>query len=295
MSNDPLRIITFNYVQVAYDLVVQWIHNNGHKHVLAVTTPGPVSRPTPTYIDIVKNAPRDVDILVTTRLRTVATPLIRTLAPDLILCFSFPYRITPELCQIPRFGAVNLHPAVLPAYRGPNVFRGFYDGAPEFGATLHWIAEEYDTGNILSQKAAPLPDEVTMENILPVWGPLIAETITEGIERAVAGDPGRAQDESQASYGAPFTEEERWLNLTDIQRVLQRKMTGLSFDNPDRIKVMVENEPFKVLALELLSPQTVTAKPGYCVERDEGTLTVQVADGLVKLHVEPLAAESDTN
>ncbi len=288
MTNTPLRIVTFNFAQVAYETVTQWIYNNGHKHVLAVTTPGPISRPTPEYLEIVQNAPRNVDVLVTTRLRTVATPLIRALEPDLIVCFSFPYRITLELCAIPRYGAVNLHPAVLPAYRGPNVFRALYDGAPEFGATLHWMAEDYDTGNILSQKAAPVPNEVTLENIMPVWMALTHEAIAEGIERALAGDPGQVQDEAKASYAAPFTDEEMWLDLSEPQQVLQRKMAALSFLHGDEIKAMIEDEPFTIMGLELLpSSETVTVS-GQVLERSEGSLVVRVGDGLVRLQVEPL-------
>jgi methionyl-tRNA formyltransferase len=291
MSNTPLRIVTFNFLPIAFNLASQWIQSNGHKHVLAVTTPGPLSRPTPQYKGIVENAPRHVDVLVTTRLRTVATPLIRALEPDLIVCFSFPYRITPELCAIPRYGAVNLHPAVLPAYRGPNVFRPFYDGAPEFGATLHWIAEEYDTGNILSQRSAPMPEEVTVNSIFPIWGPLMGQTLAEGIGRALAGDPGSVQDDSGATYAAPFTEEEMWLDLSEPQRVLQRKMTALSFAGAGQVKVTVENESFIVMALALLPVQESVAKPGDCVQKGENSLVVQVADGLVRLQVEPLSKE----
>ena len=294
MNTEPLKVVTFNFLPIAYDLVTQWIHDQGHQHLLAVTTPGPKSRPTPAYKGIVTNAPRNVDILVTTKLRGVATPLIRALQPDLIVCFSFPYRITPELCAIPRLGAVNLHPAVLPAYRGPNVFRSFYEGWPEFGATTHWIAEEYDTGNILSQKAAPLPEEVTPENIYSIWGPLISETLAEGLERAIAGDPGTPQDDSQASYAAPFTEAETWLDLSEPQRVIQRKVTALNFGPETLAKVRVNNESFAVTAVSLSPPQTSTAQPGTCLERNEETLLVQAADGPIRLQIKPMTGGNES-
>lgn len=47
MNTQPLKVVTFNFLPIAYDLVTQWIHDNGHQHLLAVTTPGPKSRPTP--------------------------------------------------------------------------------------------------------------------------------------------------------------------------------------------------------------------------------------------------------
>ena len=208
-------------------------------------------------------------------------------------CFSFPYRLTPELCAIPRLGAVNLHPAVLPAYRGPNVFRSFYEGWPEFGATTHWIAEEFDTGNILSQKAAPLPEEVTPENIYSIWGPLISETFAEGLERAIAGDPGIPQDDSQASYAAPFTEAETWLDLSEPQRVIQRKVTALNFGPETLAKVRVNDDSFVVTAVSLLPQQTSTAQPGTCLERNEETLLVQAADGPIRLQIKPMTGGNE--
>lgn len=144
----PLRVVTFNYNPWAFEHVRAWIVKHNHKHVLAVTTPGPKSRPTPSYTGIVEAAPRNLDVLVSTRMKTVITPTVRALRPDLILCFSFPYRLSAELCAIPKLGAVNLHPAPLPAYRGQNVLRIIYDGNP-IGAALHWVAEEFDTGNLL--------------------------------------------------------------------------------------------------------------------------------------------------
>lgn len=283
MADAPLRVVTFNFVPVAYDLVTGWIHRHGHKHILAVTTPGPTTRPTPAYRGLVNNAPRDVDILVTTRLRKVATPLIRALEPDLIVCFSFPYRITPEICAIPRFGAVNLHPALLPALRGPNVMRGFYEGHSTFGATLHWIAPEYDTGNILSQKAAPVPEEVTVDTVFPVWGRLVSEALDEGIARALAGDPGVAQDDSQATYAAPFTEEEHRIDLTEPRQVVQRKIVALAMGG-GAAQVVIEGRAHRVDGAVWVE-EASSEQPGALLAADGQSLTVQTGDGALRLNL----------
>lgn len=288
METKPLRIVTFNFLPIGYQLLTKWIHEAGHRHILAVTTPGPKSRPTPSYIDVVGAAPRDVDLLVTTRLRSVATPLIRALKPDLITCLSFPYRITPELCAIPTHGAVNVHPAVLPAYRGPNVMRQFYEGAPVFGATAHWIAEEYDTGRILSQHSAPMPEVVTVRTVLPPWGALMTAAIAEGMERAIAGDSGVEQDDAQATYAAPFTEEEKWLDWTESQRVLQRRVTALNMVGSGNAKATVDGESCQVLGLDILNKPNGGGIPGTCLERNEENAVVQVADGAVRIQLQPL-------
>ncbi len=98
----PLRVVTFNVLPLAYGVVSQWAAQAGHQIVLVVTTPGPASRRTPSYQAVLNSAAPTFDVLVTTRLRKVALPLIRALQPDLIVSFTFPYRIPPEICAIPR-------------------------------------------------------------------------------------------------------------------------------------------------------------------------------------------------
>jgi hypothetical protein len=88
-----LRIVTFNVLPLAYGAVARWAEENGHTLALVVTTPGPSTRRMPMYTRVVGMAPPTVDVLVTTRLRRVALPLIRELRPDLIVSFTFPYRI----------------------------------------------------------------------------------------------------------------------------------------------------------------------------------------------------------
>ena len=287
MSQSPLRIVTFNFAPEAYRAVRKWIIQGGHKHVLAVTTPGPLSRPTPSYTQIVEATPRDVDVLVTTRLKSVATPLIRELKPDLIFSFSFPYRIRPELCAIPTYGAVNLHPAVLPAYRGPNALRPFYEGAPIYGATAHWIAEEYDTGRILSQKGAAMPDMVTGETFAH-WFELMDETISEGMARAIAGDAGTEQNHAEATYAAPFAEEEYWLDWHDPQRVIKRKADVLNMFAPGTAKARIADEAYQVQSIELMEHSTTNEEPGTLIEKSAEAIVIQVADGQVRLVTKPI-------
>ncbi|MEM7334982.1 MAG: formyltransferase family protein [Chloroflexota bacterium] len=283
--SESLRIVTFNYLPIAFDLLVNWITENGHKHVLAVTTPGPQSRPTPSYAEVVQKAPRDVDVLVTTRIRKVATPLIRELKPDLITCFSFPYRITPELCEIPTHGAVNLHPAVLPAYRGPNVMRQFFDGAPVFGSTVHWIAPEYDTGHILSQRSRPMPSgEFHLQETLMQWLGMMTETINEGFAKALAGDPGVAQDDDLATYAAPFSDEDLEINWQESCEDISRKVAVLSMDLNESATVMIDGKQFKVAKVEQVDHQ-MTGQTGYLIEKNENDYLFEAKDGVLKVSI----------
>lgn len=287
-SASGLRIVTFNVLPPAYGLVARWAEEHDHTIALVVTTPGPSTRRTPTYSGVVTMAPPGIDVLVTTRLRRVALPLIRELRPDLIVSLTFPYRIPPEITAIPRYGAVNLHPALLPSYRGPNVARPIYEGSSEIGATLHWTEAEYDNGRILSQCAAPLPEDVTGEAVMALWIPLMMRAFAEGVARAIAGDPGTPQDHARATYAAPFTEEEHWLDWAETKYTLQRKAVALNLFGSSAAKARIAGEPYRLQKVEAL-PDAVAVSPGVVLDRTEDGFVVGVADGAVRVTAAPFA------
>jgi len=281
-----LRLVIFNNLPPAYERVAKWAAEARHEVALVVTSPGPSTRRSTGYRAIAAQAPPGHDVLVTTRLRRVALPLIAALSPDLIVSMTFPHRLPPEILRIPRLGTINLHPTALPAYRGPNPMRVFYDGAP-IGATLHWMDAEFDTGPILCQQTAPFPEEATPAALLGIWGPLMSATLAEGAARAIAGETGQPQDERDASYSPEFTEEEHWLDWDLPLRVVQRRHAALSIFGP-QAKALVDGVPQRIMRLDALVGGTATARAGTIIERTPEGLVVAVADGAVQTVVAPL-------
>ena len=280
----PLRIVTFNNLPVAFQLVHRWAAQAGHKVVMTVTSPGPKTRRSIGYKEIAAMAgEQNIELLITTRVKAIATPILSAVKPDLILSASFPWLLPPELLATARLGAINLHPAVLPAYRGPNALRQFYDGAPRIGATLHWIDNAFDTGPILSQHSAPLPHPCTHETVMGAWGNTMIAALAEGAQKAIAGDPGTPQPTEGASYGAEFTEQEHWLDLTESAYALQCKATALSFFGTHPVMARIDGTPYSIAQIDLVNGPASTAAPGSVIERLADGLIVQTGDGAAKL------------
>lgn len=286
-SGNPtgLRIVAFHNLGFAYRITAAWAERMGHKLALVVTTPGPSTRRTTLYRDILTSAPPEQDVLVTTRLRRVALPLITALEPDLILSFTFPYRLPPEIIAIPKIAAVNLHPTLLPRYRGPNPMRVFYDGAPTIGATLHYLDADFDTGNILSQAEGPMPETISTETLVGTWGPLIGRALAEGVARAVAGEPGTPQDHRLATHSPEFSEEERWLDWNLPKATLYHRVAGLNIAG--MAKAMIGGQPYRIQRLEPVA-DVGSASPGEVLDRSDDTLTIAVVDGAIRVTAVPL-------
>lgn len=86
--------------------------------------------------------------------------LLKQLNAEYIICVHFPYIIPKEVLRIPKHGVINLHPAYLPYNRGWHTPSwAIWDETP-YGATLHFIDEGIDTGDIIHQKEMQiLPDD----------------------------------------------------------------------------------------------------------------------------------------
>ena len=79
--------------------------------------------------------------------------LLRELAPDFILSFYYRNMIKPEVLDMPRLGALNLHGSYLPRYRGRvPVNWAVINGETETGATLHYMVEKPDAGDIVDRE-----------------------------------------------------------------------------------------------------------------------------------------------
>jgi len=97
--------------------------------------------------------------------RPEITQAIRALGPDIGLSALFGYILRPEFTGVFPKGIINLHPSYLPYNRGvhPNVWT-IVKGTPA-GATLHYIDEGVDTGDIIAQRQVPVEPVDTGETL----------------------------------------------------------------------------------------------------------------------------------
>lgn len=70
--------------------------------------------------------------------------------------------VPAALLALPTYGFLNLHPSLLPAYRGPApLFWQLRDGCQTIGVTVHWMDADFDTGAVAAQSTLALPAGVT--------------------------------------------------------------------------------------------------------------------------------------
>lgn len=127
---------------------------------------------------------------------------IREIAPDMIFCIGGVHIVPKEILAIPKGGTINIHPALLPKYRGRySTVHALFNGEKETGATLQFMEDTMDTGPIVSQKAFPITEEDTARTVYDKFTVVGAELFKDFIKRWKAGEKIESyrQDESKAT------------------------------------------------------------------------------------------------
>ncbi len=92
--------------------------------------------------------------------------LLLNLNVDLIIIGTWKERIRKETFDIPKIGTINVHPSLLPKYRGPNPYiQTILNGEKQTGVTLHLVDENYDSGAILAQEKFEIKDTDTSKEL----------------------------------------------------------------------------------------------------------------------------------
>ncbi|MBN2040826.1 MAG: methionyl-tRNA formyltransferase [Spirochaetes bacterium] len=127
---------------------------------------------------------------------------ISTFSADIYVVVAYGKLIPSEIFNIPRYKTVNVHPSLLPKYRGAAPMQwALINGEEETGITIQYINEGMDTGDILGQTKITLNQEMTCEDLYNTVLPLGANLLLDVLGKLPNnGITPLKQDDSQATY-----------------------------------------------------------------------------------------------
>ena len=153
---------------------------------------------------------------------------LESLRPDLIVVAAYGKILPPEVLNIPPYGSVNVHPSLLPRYRGPSpVATAILEGDAYTGTTIMLMDEGMDTGPILAMKSVSVDSSVvTTESLTPPLFQLGAELLKEVLPLWLKGEViPQPQDHTQAAVTKKLEKkdgEARWeLSAEELERRLR--------------------------------------------------------------------------
>jgi methionyl-tRNA formyltransferase len=150
-----------------------------------------------------------------------AVSALEELQPDIIIVAAYGQILPDSVLRIPEYNCINIHPSLLPKYRGPSpVAAAILNGDTITGVTIMLIEKRVDSGQILGQKKIPIKEDDTTESLSEKLAKLGAELLIETIPSWIAGKiQPHIQDETRASYTRMEAKEDGRLdwNLPAVQ------------------------------------------------------------------------------
>jgi methionyl-tRNA formyltransferase len=127
---------------------------------------------------------------------------IRGTNPDLIVLVAYGEFLDRALLSLPPHGCLNLHPSLLPRYRGASPVQAtILNGDAETGITIMKMTRKLDAGPILHQRVVPLSGTETTGALAERLAHIGAIDLPDVIDRWIAGEIRAVpQDESLATY-----------------------------------------------------------------------------------------------
>ncbi len=145
---------------------------------------------------------------------------------DLFIVASFGKIIPKSVLDLPKQGCLNVHPSLLPKYRGPSPIQNQILDGGEVGVTIIKMDEEMDHGPILAQEAItliPWPDhyDAVEEKLARAGGQLLVKVLSESMTE-------KEQDHAQATYVKMIQKEDGLLDLKSDAETNYRKVLAYS-------------------------------------------------------------------
>ena len=112
--------------------------------------------------------------------RTNVQEDLASLRPDVVVVAAYGKLLPPEVLRIPLHGCVNIHPSLLPKYRGPSpVATAILEGEKRTGVTVMLMDEGMDTGPVLASRPVDIEVDATTERLTPLLFQFGAQLLVE--------------------------------------------------------------------------------------------------------------------
>jgi len=208
--------------------------------------------------------------------------------PDLAVVVAF--RILPEkIFTIPPKGTINLHPSLLPKYRGAAPINwALIEGETKTGVTTFFIRKKVDTGNIILQREVEIsPDEnygELKERLAKIGAELVIETV-ELIEKGEVKI--LSQDNSQATSAPKLTPQVGKIDWSESAEKIKNLIRGLS--PAPGAYTFFRGKLLKIFDSEVVDEDDPAKNPGEVItaDKNQGIVVKTRMGGLKPLLLQP--------
>ncbi|SEP68648.1 methionyl-tRNA formyltransferase [Treponema bryantii] len=223
-----------------------------------------------------------IPVLTPAHLDGEARNAVRPLKADLLVCFAYGHIFGPKFLELFPFGGINLHPSLLPKYRGCTpVPAAILNRDKQTAVTIQTLGLKMDEGDILEQTVVELNGTETGESLLNYSAEEGAKLILEVIKKCNSEGklPEGRHQSGEASYTGIITKEDGRINWNESAEVIEAKIRAYY---PEPGCWCMENDlPLRILEASVFSG-TFEGTAGTVLEfsKRDGIL-IKTGDGIL--------------
>lgn len=183
---------------------------------------------------------------------------------DLVVLVAFGQIIPKEILNLPKFGFINIHPSLLPKYRGPSPIQtAILDGQKITGVTIIKLDEKIDHGPILAQLEVEIESIDTHQSLVEKLGLIGSNLLIETLSDYLSGKlKPQAQDDKNATFTKIITKADGFIDPqkpphpVKLQRMIRAyyPWPGVWIEIESRIK----NQKSRKIKIKFLPPTVLT-------------------------------------
>ena len=182
---------------------------------------------------------------------------------DVAVVAAYGMLLPQNILDAPRFGCINIHPSLLPRWRGPSPIQyAIWQGDSETGVSVMSLEKGMDSGPLLAQEKMPIGAETNFENLnIDLWrkGTHLLNDVLNGL--AETGQLKQTpQSEDGVTYCKLLTKEQGRTNWTQSAQEIDRQIRGLN-PWPGTWCIDADGKRIKILKAKI-SDQKTSAKEG---------------------------------
>jgi len=190
--------------------------------------------------------------------------------PDIIVVVSYGEYIPRSIYESPPFKSINLHPSLLPRWRGAAPVRyALMAGDEETGVTVQYVHKKMDAGDILMQRAVKIdPGDnygTLCDKLYPIGAGILLDVL-DGLESGTISPT--PQDETKVTKAFKIGNSDLWLDWSEPADKIRNRIRALA-PSPGA-KTIFRGKDFKILAA-MLSGELLagSVEPGMIAGKSE--------------------------
>jgi methionyl-tRNA formyltransferase len=207
---------------------------------------------------------------------------IKSLKPDLLIDVAYGLFLPKEVLDIPKFGCINVHPSLLPRWRGSTPIQyAILRGDKKSGVSIMQVDEGWDSGPVFQQEACSIYDTDTAGTLYERLLPLGIKNLLEVVKKIGFGDlKPKKQDEEKATYSKKITPADAKIDWSAKAIEINRKIRAF---NP----VPGAHARYGGALVQIWQATSLNSyseeKPGAIVRLNKDSVDVATGEGILRV------------